>query len=120
MIAIRGATTITEDTIDKIREASIELFTEILQANELKTDDLISIIISCTTDIKSSYPGKHIREHFELDTLAIMHFNEMEVSSSLEKCIRVMLLVNKSKSDSIKFIYLNNAKNLRQDLLSIE
>lgn len=120
MIAIRGATTVTEDTVDKISEASIELMTELFKANNLKSEDLISIIFSCTIDIKSSYPGKHIREHFGLNNLAIMHFNEMEVNNSLNKCLRVMLLVNKDKSDNIKFIYLNDAKNLRQDLLSYE
>lgn len=120
MIAIRGATTVTEDTISNIREASIELITEILLANNLKPEELISIIFSCTRDIRSSYPGKHIREHFGLDSAAIMHFNEMEVQNSMEKCIRVMILVNKDKLENIRFVYLNNAKNLRQDLLNLQ
>jgi chorismate mutase len=118
MIAIRGATTITEDTIENVREAAIELIAEILKENEINMKDLISIIFSCTNDIKSTYPGKHIREHFNLNKIAIMHFNEMEVNNSLNKCIRVMLLVNIDKNNNIKYIYLRNAKNLRQDLIN--
>jgi chorismate mutase len=118
MIAIRGATTIVEDNINEVREASIELFNEIIKENNIKTDDIISIIFSCTSDIKSSYPGKHIREHFRLDKVAIMHFNEMEVNNSLKKCIRVMLNINIDHNEEIKYIYLNNAKILRQDLIN--
>lgn len=119
MIAIRGATTVKEDTVDSIKEASIELIAEIFKINKLKSEDLISMIFSCTIDIKSTYPGKHIREHFCLNNLAIMHFNEMEIDNSLRKCIRVMILVNKEKSNNIKFVYLNDAKNLRQDLIGL-
>ncbi|MFL0268310.1 chorismate mutase [Candidatus Clostridium radicumherbarum] len=118
MIAIRGATTINEDNIDEVREAAIELFNEIIKENDIETKDIISIIFSCTGDIKSTYPGKYIREHFELNKVAIMHFNEMDVNNSLKKCIRVMLHVNIDKNKEIKYIYLNNAKILRQDLIN--
>ncbi|MFL0246632.1 chorismate mutase [Candidatus Clostridium stratigraminis] len=118
MIAIRGATTINEDNIDEVKEASIELFNKIIKENNIKKEDFVSIIFSCTNDIKSCYPGKYIREHFGLDKVAIMHFNEMEVNNSLKKCIRVMLNVNIDNNKEIKYIYLNNAKILRQDLIN--
>lgn len=118
MIAIRGATTINEDNINEVREASIELFAEILKVNKLNIENLVSIIFSCTNDIKSTYPGKHIREYFDLSKVAIMHFNEMEVNNSLKKCIRVMLLIDEENRDEIKYVYLNDAKKLRQDLIN--
>jgi chorismate mutase len=118
MIAIRGATTINEDNIYEVRVASIELFAEILKVNKLNTENLVSIIFSCTSDIKSTYPGKHIREYFGLNKIAIMHFNEMEVNNGLKKCIRVMLLVNKENIGEINYVYLNDAKKLRQDLIN--
>lgn len=118
MIAIRGATTINEDNIGEVRKAAIELFNEIIKENNIEKKDIISIIFSCTSDIKSSYPGKHIREHFGLNKVAIMHFNEMEVNNSLKKCIRIMLHVNIDYNKDIKYIYLNNAKILRQDLIN--
>lgn len=116
MIAIRGATTICEDTQENIKNASIELIGAIIAANKLIEKDIISIIFSCTLDIKSAYPGKYVRENFQLKKAAIMHFNEMMVENSLEKCIRVMLLVNMEYSDNISFIYLNKAVALRKDL----
>lgn len=118
MIAIRGATTINEDTVQNIKEASVELMTELMKANNLSDQEVISIIFSCTQDIKSGYPGKYIREHFGFDTVAIMHFNEMFVENSIDKCIRVMLLVNETMTDNIKFVYLNKAKVLRTDLFN--
>lgn len=120
MIAIRGATTIIKDNEDNIKSSSIELIKTILDANCLKEKDLISITFSCTSDIKSTYPGKYIREYFKFDKVAIMHFNEMIVENSLEKCIRVMLLVNREFSDNIKFVYLNKAVELRKDLYNDE
>lgn len=118
MIAIRGATTIEENTVNFIEEASIELIEELLKVNDLELQDICSIIFSCTDDINKAYPGKFVREYFSLSHTAIMHFNEMKVNNSLPLCIRVMLLINKTSLKSINYVYLNNAKTLRRDLVS--
>lgn len=117
MIAIRGATTIKRNTSEDIKEASIELMSGILNENNIQKDEIISIIISCTNDITKAYPGKFIREHFNLNKTAIMHFNEMQVENSLPLCIRILLLVKSLHNKKIKYIYLNNAKILRKDLI---
>ena len=119
MIALRGATTIKNDTKEEIEKESIILFKEILNKNNLSKDKIISITFSCTNDITKEYPGKFIREYFNLKHSAIMHFNEMFVDKDtyLEKCIRVMVLYDDNiKQSEVKHIYLNNAKNLRKDL----
>lgn len=121
MIALRGATTISKNTEADIKNASIELFSEIIKKNSIDLENIISIEISCTKDINKAYPGKFIREYFKLDHIAIMHFNEMEVDKSLKGfipfCIRLLILVDVNK-DKKEFIYLNNAKKLRKDLLN--
>lgn len=117
MIAIRGATTVNEDTKEDISSAAIELMSAIIESNNLMPEEVISVIFSCTEDIKSDYPGKYIREYFKWNKIAFMHFNEMDVQDSLKKCIRVMLLINREHSDDINFIYLNNARELRKDLI---
>ncbi|MBA5851939.1 chorismate mutase [Clostridium sp. cel8] len=120
MIALRGATTIKENNESEIKNASIELFSKLIESNDIDLNDIITIEISCTNDITKAYPGKFIREHFNLSDVAIMHFNEMEVDKDLNGflplCIRLLLLVNVEK-DKKKFIYLNDAKKLRKDLL---
>lgn len=117
MFAIRGATTILKNTEDEIKKESIKLFNEILIQNGIDSKDVISLIISCTSDVTKAYPGKFIREHFNLPSLAIMHFNEMYVENGIKLCIRFLLLINDLDA-SIKYVYLNNASALRKDLLS--
>ena len=116
MIAIRGATTIESDSKENIKECTIELFERIMETNNIKIDDIVMIIFSCTDDITKDYPGKFLREHFDIKNKAIMHFNEMKVENSLELCIRVSVLCEGSNDKEIKFIYLNKAKGLRKDL----
>lgn len=121
MIALRGATTIENDTKEEIKRESIILFKEILEKNNLSKDKIVSITFSCTKDITKEYPGKFIREHFNLKYSAIMHFNEMFVDKNvyLHKCIRVMVLYDDNiKQSEVKHVYLNNTKNLRIDLYS--
>ncbi|WP_027632141.1 chorismate mutase [Clostridium hydrogeniformans] len=117
MVAIRGAITIAENTIDEIKSNSIFMMDEIIKKNNLNIKDISSIIFSCTDDIDKDYPGKFIREHFNINNAAIMHFNEMKVknSSYLSKCIRVTVFYNESL-DNIYHVYLKKAKDLRKDL----
>jgi chorismate mutase len=120
LIAIRGATTIKQNTTEEIKNASIELFTEIINANQLKLEHITAIFFSCTNDITKDYPGKFVRKHFNLDNTAIMHYNEMQVENSLKMCIRVLLLANVEHIDKIKYVYLNEAKKLREDLFEMK
>jgi chorismate mutase len=118
LIALRGATTINENTANDIKDASVELFTELIRANNIDLSDIISIVFSCTDDVTKEYPGKFVREHFGINSAAIMHFNEMKVENSLPRCIRIMLLINRNTNDKIRFVYLREASNLRRDLNS--
>lgn len=117
MYAIRGATTINENSSQDINICSVELFEEIITKNCLKLSDIVSIIFSCTEDITKDYPGKFIREHYKLNNVAIMHFNEMKVDKSLNYCIRILILCNGEK-DNINYVYLKNSKSLRKDLIN--
>ncbi|MBU5482825.1 chorismate mutase [Clostridium sp. MSJ-11] len=117
MFSIRGATTIKENTVEEIKVSSLELFKEIIEKNDVKLEDIVSIFISCTKDVTKDYPGKFIREHYNLSNVAIMHFNEMEVENSLPLCVRFLILVN-GNSDNINYVYLKEAKKLRTDLFN--
>lgn len=117
MINIRGATTISNNTSEEIKAASIELFKEILRANNIDLNKIVSLFFSCTRDITADYPGKYIREHFNLSNVSVMHFNEMYVENSLPLCIRILVQVEGEKNSNTKYVYLKEAKNLRKDLL---
>ncbi|EJO5348802.1 chorismate mutase [Clostridium botulinum] len=121
MESIRGAITIEKNEVENIKEASIKLFSEIIFKNNLNIDDIVSIFISCTQDIDKDYPGKYIRENFNLKNISIMHFNEMYVKGSMPFCIRILLLINRQNKytkENIEYVYLGKAKTLRKDLFS--
>lgn len=121
MLALRGATTISENTKENIENSSIELFKEIITRNNIDLDRILTIQFSCTRDITKAYPGKFVREYFNLKNSAIMHFNEMYVEDDVEAyiplCIRILILVD-TESEIKEFVYLNEAKNLRKDLIN--
>ena len=116
MLSIRGATTITENSMEDIKNYSIELISEIIKENHVKRETINTVIFSCTKDITKGYPGKFVREYFKLNNTAIMHFNEMDVENSLALCIRVLLLIEDGCYDKTKYIYLHSAKTLRSDI----
>ncbi|MDU1321728.1 MAG: chorismate mutase [Clostridium botulinum] len=121
MQSIRGAITIEKNEVKYIKEASIKLFSEILIRNNINIEDILSIFISCTKDIDKDYPGKYIRENFNLKNVAIMHFNEMYVEGSMPLCIRILIIIdkkNKNIEENIEYVYLGRAKALRKDLFS--
>ena len=120
MIAIRGATTISNNTSEEIMAASIELFEQIQLANNIDINKIVSIFFSCTRDITADYPGKHVREHFNLNNVSFMHFNEMYVENSLPLCIRILVQVEGTKNLNTRYVYLKEAKNLRIDLFPLE
>ena len=114
---IRGATTVNIDTPEAIKKATIELFDEIINVNEINYEDISHIIFTMTSDLKSAYPAKFVREHFNLKYVPLACMNELEIENSLKKCIRILIVVNTNKSQSeIKHIYLAGAKTLRKDL----
>ncbi|MDE7085022.1 MAG: (d)CMP kinase, partial [Clostridia bacterium] len=116
MKAIRGATTVAQDTPEQIRESVKELLNGIVQANGLNTDRIICIMFSSTADLKSYYPAKAAREA-GFSNCALYSSLEPEIDGSLKNCIRVMLLAESDKQP--EHVYLNGAKNLRKDVTSI-
>ncbi len=114
---IRGATTISADTKEEIKSATVELLNEIIKQNEIKTEDISFAIFTVTKDIRSDFPAKYARLYAGFKYVPMMNYLEADIKGSIEKCIRVMLNVNTDKKQNeIKHIYLKDAKNLRQDL----
>ena len=114
MIAVRGATTIEKDTVEEIREATVELMKEIIKRNSLKTERMVSVLFTATKDVRSAYPGRYFREDLGITNVSILHFQEMDVEGALRLCIRVLIHYD----DTIRLtpVYLRGAKSLRPDL----
>lgn len=116
MIAIRGAIDVSENTAQGIREAALTLWDEVVQVNDLSTQELISLHLSCTQDLDAAYPGKFIRLERNLTKISIMHSNEMKVVGQMPRVLRLEVLVERCNSKASQPVYLGKAKELRKDL----
>lgn len=113
--AVRGATSVTEDTPAAILESTAELLGEVLDRNALATDDLISIIFTVTADLRSEFPALAARRA-GLATIPLLCASEIPVPGSLPRCIRLMLHCNVPSDRRIHHVYLRDARSLRPDL----
>jgi chorismate mutase len=114
--AIRGATTVSENTVEAIREAVRELLDELDAHNQLDHDQIISAIFTATRDLDAIFPAAIARERPHWDNVALLDVQQMHVEGSLERCIRFLIHVNTPVSQlEIHHPYLRGAKNLRPD-----
>lgn len=113
--SIRGAINVEFDEPQAIFQATQKLLREIVKANSIDPEAIINIIFSVTSDLKSAYPARAARE-MGWTMVPMMCFQEMEVTGSLPKCIRVLVQVEGLSDKKIKHVYLGEAKKLRPDL----
>lgn len=90
---------------------------EIIERNNIVSDEIVSIFFTATQDLDQAYPAKGVRELGYTD-IPLMCFQEMNVVDSLEKCIRVLIYINRDCAPGdIQHVYLKKAKYLRPDLV---
>lgn len=115
MRAIRGATTVGENTVEAMREAVIELLDELEKRNQLHPTDIISVTFSVTQDLDAIFPAAIARSRSFWDNVPMLDVQQMHVEGSLERCVRFLLHAYLPASDPIYHIYLRHAANLRPD-----
>ena len=114
--AFRGATQLSADTKAEMREAVVELLQDLLKANSISGDDLISILFTATPDIQSDFPAAGVRELGLVD-LPLICAQELDVAGSLPRTIRLLIHANSSLTRSeVTHKYLRGAVVLRPDL----
>ena len=113
---LRGATTVDADTPSDIEQRTLEMLGEIMRANELTTDVVISILFTATADVISAFPATAARQA-GFGSVPLICAQEIPVPGSMPRCIRVLLHVTTSTpADELHHIYLHGAKGLRDDL----
>jgi|TARA_B110000263_G_scaffold63703_1_gene54897 chorismate mutase len=111
--AIRGATTADQNSKDAIVDASVELLTELINANNLGDADVISAFFTTTPDLNAQFPAVAARKIGWVN-VALMCAHEIAVPDGQKRCIRVMIYINSDRSvDQVKNIYLKETINLR-------
>lgn len=114
--AIRGATTLERDERDHLHQRTQELVEAVVAANALETDNIVSVIFTCTPDIISDFPAAAARE-LGFGAVPLMCAQEMAVPGALPLVVRLMLHTETTRSrDEITHVYLHDAVSLRRDL----
>ncbi|MEH1841898.1 MAG: chorismate mutase [Nostoc sp.] len=115
MRAIRGATTVSENTVEAMREVVTEILDELENRNQFQPRDMISVTFSVTRDLDAIFPAAIARSRPGWDNVAMLDVQQMHVEGSLQRCIRFLIHAYLPASASIHHIYLRNAANLRPD-----
>ena len=113
MRAIRGATTVLKDEPQEICAAVGELLNTIVQKNALRKEEIVYILFSNTSDIRSMYPAKAAREA-GFSFCALFSAQEPQIDGALALCIRVMVVAE--GAGNVSHAYLRGAADLRRDL----
>jgi chorismate mutase len=114
--ALRGATTIDVDDKDHMFERVIALLDALFERNEIEHDDLISVLITATDDIRSAFPAQAARK-FGLGDVPLICARELDVEGGTPLCIRLMIhLTTERPRHELHHVYLEGARSLRDDL----
>jgi len=110
---IRGAITVEENSENAIKNATLELLTELIRRNNIKKEMISHAIFTLTDDLDAAFPAKFARIDLGWSNTAMMCYHELNVPDSLKMCLRVLIVLNCEDSFKPEFVYLKGASNLR-------
>lgn len=114
--AIRGAVQLDVDEREHLLASTRELVAEVLRANDLPADDLISIVFTVTVDLRSEFPALAARE-LGLGDVPLLCTTEIDVPGAMPRVVRLMVHaeMDVARAD-VRHVYLRGAVALRRDL----
>jgi chorismate mutase len=117
---IRGATTAHVDSAMEIVDATRELLSALIEANQIVAEDVAGAWFTTTTDLRTEFPAVAARQLGWVDVPLICG-HEMDVPyenpRSIPRCIRAMILINTAKPQTaIRHVYLRDASAIKQEL----
>ena len=113
--ALRGATTVDENTAEAILDATDELLRALIDRNALDGDGMVSCIFTCTDDLDAEFPAVAARR-LGLSGVPLLCAREIDVPGALPRVIRVLLHTYADPDSALRHVYLRDAVNLRADL----
>lgn len=114
--AVRGAVQLDVDERDHLLNATRELVGAVLAANELSTDDLISVLFTATPDLVSEFPALAARE-LGLGDVPLLCTQELAIANAMPRVVRLMAHVETDlPRGEVRHVYLRGAVALRRDL----
>ncbi|MEO1132377.1 MAG: chorismate mutase [Cyanobacteria bacterium J06639_1] len=115
--AIRGATTVADNTETAIRQAVEELLDRVAAANAFDPEDIVSVTFTTTPDLDAIFPAAIARTRPGWTYVPLLDVQQMQVPGSLSRCVRLLLHFNTpAHQHDIAHVYLRGASQLRPDL----
>jgi len=116
--AIRGATSVAADDPRLITEATRELLEKIVERNWLEVDEIVSVLFTVTSDLKSLFPAVAARQMGWVG-VPLLCASEIPVEGSLPRCLRTLVQVElRAPRPLDTHVYLREAVALRPDVAS--
>jgi chorismate mutase len=113
MRGIRGATQVSENTVEAIEDAVAEMCREICSRNRIEPSEIVWGIFTVTNDLNADFPARAARAG-GWGSVPMICSQEIPVPGSMPRVIRVLLHVD---SDGPRnHVYLRGAEALRPDL----
>ena len=114
--ALRGATTLDEDTAEQVNDRVQALVTSMLERNGIGHDDLVSILFTATDDITSMFPATAARA-LGLGDVPLICARELAIKGAMPHCVRVLMhFYTERTREELHHVYLEGARGLRDDL----
>lgn len=114
--ALRGAITVDADDPARIVAATVDLLRAMLERNDARPEDLISVVFTATTDLVSEFPAAAART-IGISDVPLLCAQEIPVPDAVPRCIRVLMhLYTERDYASLRHVYLGGARALRTDL----
>ena len=110
---IRGATVAEANAGDAIHGATAELLEALIDRNGLVERDVASVFFTMTPDLNAVFPAAAARR-MGWNSTALLGAVETDVPGSLNRCIRILILVNTEREpEELVNVYLRGTDTLR-------
>ncbi|MDD4083182.1 MAG: chorismate mutase [Sphaerochaetaceae bacterium] len=113
--SLRGAIFLKENSITEIDDKAVKLYLGLLEQNNIKEEDIISLIITHTLDLTKRNSATSLRKAGLAKNICLMCVQEANIENSAPMVVRMLLTFN-TKSSKLNPVYLNGAEKLRPDL----
>ena len=114
--AARGAIVVPQDSPEPLHGATAKLLAALMERNEIRHDDLISILFTVTDDLRSAFPAEAARR-MGMGDIPLLCAREIPVEGSMPSVVRVLMHFETERGlRDITHVYLDGAERLRDDL----
>jgi chorismate mutase len=116
---IRGAVSVSENSRSAILDACTVLLRRMMDENHLDPEEMVAVFFTLTDDLNAAFPAEAARA-MGLDRVPLLCLREVAVPGAMASVLRILMLVNRDGPlNSVRHVYLGEARKLRQDLEEI-